>query len=205
MNDSQKSLADSIVTHFQLHNGVHLTAKEIATKVSATEKDVKYVASLLTIKEILYKTDPLIMSATHLIEEKYFLTAKGWNFVSYDNLLKDEREKEAFQKKKEDLEINHIQSSVDSNNSVIKTNENVRSTNKWIKIWTAVNALAAAAIVVTALLKPDTIQQSELQQMKESMQFQQQSLRNIQTSLEKINSSIEKLKIDTPVSVRLKK
>jgi len=60
-------------------------------------------------------------------------------------------------------------------------------------------------IAVTAYLQYQDKTAQRVQELQQTVQNQSEQLRNIRTSVEALNSSIQSLKIDTPISIRIKK
>jgi hypothetical protein len=230
MTDKQNKIADMIVRHFQTNNGFHTTAMELATILKLNLTDAKYVTSMLTIKGILNNTELVVLNSAQVLDEKYFLSDKGWSYKSWRETIEIEEEiAEEDKRKKERLELEHIKSSVQTNESLIKankssiqanqsmieTNDNVKITNdsvrslnkyqKWILGFSiGIAALTTLFIGLTYREQRKDQSQERLQELVQKEREILKTMQDIQSSLIEINSSIEKLKMDS-VSVRLKK
>lgn len=95
------------------------------------------------------------------------------------------------------LREEQIQSALDTNTSVIRTNENVISTNLSNKIFAASAAIFTLATLITTTLQYCKPLKPDIQETDSILQRIEQKLEHTKTSLQEINSSIRELKKDT--------
>ncbi len=191
MTTVQKELADLLISKFKEHEYNTLLIGEIFAiqniKSEYTIGMIRYVLSRLFHLGFLER-------AMNITSEGYHLTDSGWQYESYNQVLSEEL-------RKKEREEAQIQSSIDSNKSVISTNEIVQAnlvTQKRqtrMSLWLA--AISSVFIIISTYYQYQDKTSIELNHLQKELNSISKELNKIKGTLEGIRNSIGRNKTDS--------
>jgi hypothetical protein len=196
MKEEQQQVADAIIAFLKTLNGLLTPVSAIVSKLEQQTETVQYVVSILCIKGLLHKTQPIINGDRIVMPELYFLSGKGWIYTMYEDLLIKEKETETRIQQKEILDIENIKASIDTNKSIktVSDKEPERFTShKRLTISAIIVAGASALFTLASVyVNINDTTSKELQQIRTLLQRQVQILDSMQKSQKGIDSSLRK-------------
>jgi hypothetical protein len=211
MTDRQKAIADEVISYFQFMDGRLLTLNEIFFHLQKNYKreELAYVVSMLTIKGLLHRKDPIIINQDNLRDEQWYLSETGWVYTNWLGLESEEEIEEQDKRKKEQLELEHIKSSVQTNKSVKDTNiatkklyeetlpKNFDDQRRFGNKTLIIGLLSTAFIGLTFWKEYRDTTPSKLQDLSSKSDSLRIELKNIRSAVESVNRSIERITTDT--------
>ena len=99
MTPDQKSIADNIVSYFKDINGIKTHIDAVKQRVETNQKsELSYVITILEEKSILKCADG------HN-RQIFYLMPDGWEYTSFDDLIKKEKAAKDKKSRKEDIDL----------------------------------------------------------------------------------------------------